>query len=71
MNHATVDNGAGGPLVDGSYIIAAAVATSNDNLVEYNGSSGSNAVGFSVTATPGDANDLLFWEAWASNCDGE
>ena len=71
VKHADVDNGNGGPVVDGSYTIATAVAVSNDTIVAYLGTAGDKSRGFSVTTTVGAAGDLYFWEAWASNDDGE
>ena len=71
VKHAEVDNGNGGPVVDGSYIITGAVAASNDTIVAYLGTAGDKSQGFSVTTTVGAAGDLYFWEAWAANCDGE
>lgn len=46
--------------------VAAAVGIS-----AYDGGSGEKSVGFSVTTGPGSVNELMLWEAWTANCDGE
>lgn len=69
-NWASLDNGAGGPLL-GTTVEMKTTFAGTSEITPYDGTEGGFGVGFSIVAGVGTAADLLKWEAWGSNNDGE